>query len=142
MLYEFKGGHDGAFPSTGLVELDGKLYGTTGPAGAYGVGTIFEIVPLKTRLAGALDRFARSSDDQFAQFQRLDDRHLAAHADHREVAASGARKCDPHDAVARVRPVDLRRPVQRHRFDRVERRAQRDEVFRAALFELRARVAP
>ncbi len=45
VLYEFKGGHDGAFPSTGLVELDGKLYGTTGLGGAYGVGTIFEIVP-------------------------------------------------------------------------------------------------
>ena len=47
-LYAFQGGADGAGPSSGLVELNGILYGTTsyaGTAGPYGNGTVFAITP-------------------------------------------------------------------------------------------------
>jgi uncharacterized repeat protein (TIGR03803 family) len=36
-------GSDGAVPFAGLVELNGKLYGTTNKGGAHGTGTIFEM---------------------------------------------------------------------------------------------------
>ncbi len=45
-LYSFTGGNDGAQPSGGLVEgLDGNFYGTTAYGGAYGVGTVFRMLP-------------------------------------------------------------------------------------------------
>jgi len=43
MLYDFKGGKDGAEPEGALVALDGNLYGTTGYGGASGDGTVFEV---------------------------------------------------------------------------------------------------
>jgi uncharacterized repeat protein (TIGR03803 family) len=43
MLYNFKGGQDGAEPEGALVALNGTLYGTTGYGGASGDGTIFAI---------------------------------------------------------------------------------------------------
>lgn len=48
LLYSFMGGSDGAFPEAGLVDLNGKLYGTTveggtGACGSVGCGTIFEV---------------------------------------------------------------------------------------------------
>lgn len=43
MLYNFKGGQDGATPEGALVALNGKLYGTTGYGGARGAGTVFTI---------------------------------------------------------------------------------------------------
>ncbi|HLY04029.1 MAG TPA: choice-of-anchor tandem repeat GloVer-containing protein [Candidatus Cybelea sp.] len=45
MLYNFKGGEDGAEPEGALVALNDKLYGTTGYGGASGDGTVFEISP-------------------------------------------------------------------------------------------------
>lgn len=36
---------DGAFPVTGLVDVNGTLYGTTFAGGARGGGTIFSITP-------------------------------------------------------------------------------------------------
>jgi uncharacterized repeat protein (TIGR03803 family) len=50
VLYSFKGGTDGAYPETGLTEVNGKFYGTTlmgGDLACYGsssgCGTVFEI---------------------------------------------------------------------------------------------------
>jgi uncharacterized repeat protein (TIGR03803 family) len=43
VVYNFKGGTtDGAQPATGLIELGGKLYGTTTMGGSTGAGTVFE----------------------------------------------------------------------------------------------------
>jgi uncharacterized repeat protein (TIGR03803 family) len=47
VLYSFKGGTDGTFPTAGLIALNGTLYGTTkgngSGCGGYGCGTVFEI---------------------------------------------------------------------------------------------------
>ncbi|HET6275341.1 MAG TPA: choice-of-anchor tandem repeat GloVer-containing protein [Candidatus Cybelea sp.] len=45
VLYSFQGGTDGAFPFTGLTELNGTLYGTTEKGGAENKGTVFSITP-------------------------------------------------------------------------------------------------
>jgi uncharacterized repeat protein (TIGR03803 family) len=47
ILHAFTGrGTDGATPSAGLIfDAAGNLYGTTNLAGAYGVGTVFELSP-------------------------------------------------------------------------------------------------
>jgi uncharacterized repeat protein (TIGR03803 family) len=43
VVYSFKGGStDGAQPAAGLIELGGKLYGTTQMGGSVGAGTVFE----------------------------------------------------------------------------------------------------
>lgn len=65
VLYRFTGGSDGANPYAGLIEMNGKLYGTTSAGGGsgcynYGCGTVFSITT-----AGAenvLYRFKRSAD--------------------------------------------------------------------------------
>jgi uncharacterized repeat protein (TIGR03803 family) len=49
VLYSFQGGNDGAFPSAGVVNIGGTLYGVTANGGgspncgSYGCGTIFSI---------------------------------------------------------------------------------------------------
>ena len=47
VLYSFKGGSDGMNPTLGDLIFDkaGNLYGTTSGGGAYGHGTVFELVP-------------------------------------------------------------------------------------------------
>jgi uncharacterized repeat protein (TIGR03803 family) len=46
VLYSFTGGDDGSDPVAGLVmDGNGDLYGTTSAGGAYGSGTVFELVP-------------------------------------------------------------------------------------------------
>jgi uncharacterized repeat protein (TIGR03803 family) len=42
VIYSFKAGKDGAAPYAGLLELNGKLYGTTVEGGTAGWGTAFE----------------------------------------------------------------------------------------------------
>lgn len=45
VIYNFRGGADGAFPNT-LIAVDGKLYGTTrNGGGSCGCGTVFEVTP-------------------------------------------------------------------------------------------------
>jgi uncharacterized repeat protein (TIGR03803 family) len=45
VLYNFAGSPDGAYPMGGVVlDASGNLYGTTSAGGAYGQGTIFQIV--------------------------------------------------------------------------------------------------
>jgi len=44
LLYRFgKQAYDGGFPQAPLLDVDGKLYGTTKSAGEYGSGTVFSI---------------------------------------------------------------------------------------------------
>jgi len=47
VIYSFTGGSDGTNPATGDLIFDqaGNLYGTTIGGGAYGYGTVFELVP-------------------------------------------------------------------------------------------------
>lgn len=49
VLYSFKGGYDGEYPSSRLVrDGNGNLYGTTATGGAHNNGKVFEITPLST----------------------------------------------------------------------------------------------
>jgi uncharacterized repeat protein (TIGR03803 family) len=43
--YRFKGGHDGAQPFSRLIDVGGKLYGTTTKGGTAGLGVIFSYDP-------------------------------------------------------------------------------------------------
>jgi uncharacterized repeat protein (TIGR03803 family) len=43
VLYSFGKGSDGKFPATGLTDVGGTLYGTTGYGGEYGDGTVFSV---------------------------------------------------------------------------------------------------
>ncbi|MGB8908214.1 MAG: choice-of-anchor tandem repeat GloVer-containing protein, partial [Candidatus Cybelea sp.] len=51
VIYRFKGGTDGALPSTGLLVVKGQLYGTTAtgggdcPSSTSGCGTVFRMTP-------------------------------------------------------------------------------------------------
>jgi uncharacterized repeat protein (TIGR03803 family) len=46
VLYEFLGGSDGAYPWASLTfGSKGRLFGTTSGGGAYGLGTVFEVIP-------------------------------------------------------------------------------------------------
>jgi uncharacterized repeat protein (TIGR03803 family) len=44
-IYSFQGGTDGQYPSAGLLELGGMLYGTTLSGGPADAGTVFKINP-------------------------------------------------------------------------------------------------
>jgi len=53
-LHEFTGGSDGAYPQSGMViGPNGALYGTTN-AGAFGVGTVYELRPPSTACKTAI----------------------------------------------------------------------------------------
>ncbi len=43
VLHSFSGGSDGAVSAASLIEVKGKLYGTTESGGTYGYGTVFRI---------------------------------------------------------------------------------------------------
>jgi uncharacterized repeat protein (TIGR03803 family) len=46
ILYSFTGGADGQRPLAGPIrDAQGNLYGTTYFGGAYGYGTVFEVIP-------------------------------------------------------------------------------------------------
>ena len=67
VLYRFKGGKDGAAPNSSLVDVNGKLYGTTNGGGGsicvasgFGCGTVFEISASGNERL--LHRFTRGSD--------------------------------------------------------------------------------
>jgi uncharacterized repeat protein (TIGR03803 family) len=49
VLYNFAGGSDGSIPGAALTaDAAGNLYGTTAQGGAFGAGTVFELVRSKT----------------------------------------------------------------------------------------------
>lgn len=50
-LHEFAGGNDGALPPSGVVDVDGSLYGVTGIGGAYNYGTVYRLTPSGTGYA-------------------------------------------------------------------------------------------
>jgi len=43
VLHSFQGGADGLAPASGLVDVGGRLYGTTGGGGAHNDGTVYSI---------------------------------------------------------------------------------------------------
>lgn len=43
VVYRFKGGKDGAYPTAGLIDVKGELYGTTPDDGADSSGTVFAV---------------------------------------------------------------------------------------------------
>jgi uncharacterized repeat protein (TIGR03803 family) len=43
VLHNFTGSPDGAFPHSGLIDIKGRLYGTTASGGKHGYGTVFSI---------------------------------------------------------------------------------------------------
>jgi uncharacterized repeat protein (TIGR03803 family) len=45
VVYSFAGGSDGAKPTSGLINVDGTLYGTTRNGGANDAGTVFALAP-------------------------------------------------------------------------------------------------
>jgi len=62
VLYSFSGGaRDGCYPSSGLLEYGGDLYGTTTYCGAYNEGTIFKLT--KKGKETVLHSFAGGSSD-------------------------------------------------------------------------------
>ncbi|MGB9651591.1 MAG: choice-of-anchor tandem repeat GloVer-containing protein [Candidatus Cybelea sp.] len=48
ILYRFKGGRDGAVPRSGVIEVNGVLYGTTAKGGKNDNGTVFSLSPSRT----------------------------------------------------------------------------------------------
>lgn len=45
VLHSFGGANDGASPNSGLINVNGTLYGTTGDGGAHNGGTVFALDP-------------------------------------------------------------------------------------------------
>jgi uncharacterized repeat protein (TIGR03803 family) len=43
VLYSFQGGADGAYANGGVIEVNGRLYGTTVYGGTYNEGTVYEL---------------------------------------------------------------------------------------------------
>jgi uncharacterized repeat protein (TIGR03803 family) len=68
VVYSFSGGSDGASPFAGLIDVDGKLYGTTIAGGAYsctylayyGCGTVYSVTLTGTE--NVLHNFGAGSD--------------------------------------------------------------------------------
>lgn len=65
VLFAFTG-KNGAFPLGGVVELNGKLYGTTQQGGANGLGTVFQIDP-NSGAEKVEHSFSGGSDGAFPQ---------------------------------------------------------------------------
>lgn len=45
VVYSFTDGSDGAYPSSGVIDVNGSLYGTAVGGGTYGYGTVFRLTP-------------------------------------------------------------------------------------------------
>jgi uncharacterized repeat protein (TIGR03803 family) len=61
VLYSFKGGSDGYWPSAGLINVNGTLYGTTQDGGGNGGGTVFSITTSGAKTV--LHSFTGAPDD-------------------------------------------------------------------------------
>ncbi len=78
VLYAFKGGSDGAYPTAGLIDVEGTLYGTTsrgGGAGCHtsesaGCGTVFSINASGQETV--LHSFAGSPDGSYPYVELID----------------------------------------------------------------------
>jgi uncharacterized repeat protein (TIGR03803 family) len=53
VLHGFGSGTDGANPQARLIDVNGKVYGTTAYGGAYGQGTVFPLTPFRRFARGA-----------------------------------------------------------------------------------------
>lgn len=63
VLYSFGTGTDGAVPVSGvMLDSAGNLYGTTSAGGAYGYGTVFQLVPGTAWTENVLHSFQNASD--------------------------------------------------------------------------------
>lgn len=69
VLHRFRGARDGNYPSAGLIDIGGTIYGTTtydgivgGKCGTYGCGTVFEVTPSGKEIV--LHRFRGSPDGE------------------------------------------------------------------------------
>jgi len=61
VLHSFGSGSDGQSPFAGLIDVGGKLYGTTWDGGAYGYGTVFSLNP-ETKAEKVLHSFGSGTD--------------------------------------------------------------------------------
>jgi uncharacterized repeat protein (TIGR03803 family) len=64
VLYAFTDSSDGAFPSSGLINVNGALYGTAGQGGTSGAGVVFSINPT-TGAETVLHSFAGGTDGSY-----------------------------------------------------------------------------
>ncbi len=64
VAYSFARHDDGGGPGSGLVELDGRLYGTTYGGGVHNAGTVFQVDP-KNGSERIIHGFGAGSDGSF-----------------------------------------------------------------------------
>jgi uncharacterized repeat protein (TIGR03803 family) len=63
VLYSFTAGTDGAVPVGGVsLDASGNLYGTTSAGGAYGFGTVFQLIPGTAWTENTLHEFQNGDD--------------------------------------------------------------------------------
>jgi uncharacterized repeat protein (TIGR03803 family) len=48
-LHEFADGNDGGLPPSGVIDVNGSLYGVTGVGGAHNYGTVYRLTPSGSR---------------------------------------------------------------------------------------------
>ncbi len=71
VLHAFAGAGAGRSPYAGLIEVGGKLYGTTAGGGTSGLGTVFKIAPI-SGAETTVHSFARGRDGQHPEAALLD----------------------------------------------------------------------
>lgn len=73
ILYAFRGGADGEYPSSSLLNVKGTLYGTTEVGGAYGGGTVFAF-DLKTGAETVIHSFGSGTDGSIPGGNPIDEK--------------------------------------------------------------------
>ena len=81
-LYNFSGGSDGGYPTAGVIlDTAGNIYGTTDNGGAYGFGTVFELVAGRngTWTENVLHSFTGGNDGAYPVGKHADLRRSGEH---------------------------------------------------------------